>query len=310
MMIFDFIDKELNEQIDKRNLLLKCMENISETIENIQNIDNTDILFDILENLKDSFEAINSNIKNYNEIKDNNAIYENYKDEISKNDDKVYNFLNYYISNCNFTFLSTNAIHETPKDKTNVDVDDEVEVKTETETKADVEPEADVKTEAETKADIEPEAETQSTEPVESISDNKILLISEKQNLVYLPYLLSDIEKLLNDNKDKYTDLQDVIEKNYIVPLNRFKNPIFSRFKEAFSLMRNKEKAPLPQCLDLALELSFNSLLNPAIIAACKNLDELDIYLDYLESNELDKFTIFEIKYEVMPIKKSSKKGF
>jgi len=51
------------------------------------------------------------------------------------------------------------------------------------------------------------------------------------------------------------------------------------------------------------MELSRLRNLHPAVIAACKNLDELDIYLDYLNNNELDKFTIFNIQYDILPIK-------
>ena len=45
----------------------------------------------------------------------------------------------------------------------------------------------------------------------------------------------------------------------------------------------------------------FNYKLNPIIIAACRNLDELDIYLDCLETNQLYDFKCFEIKFEVLP---------
>ena len=45
----------------------------------------------------------------------------------------------------------------------------------------------------------------------------------------------------------------------------------------------------------------FKYKLNPIVIAACRNLDELDIYLDCLENNELYDFKCFEIKFEVMP---------
>ena len=48
----------------------------------------------------------------------------------------------------------------------------------------------------------------------------------------------------------------------------------------------------------------FQSDLNPAVIAACRDLDELDIYLDCLDDNELDKFSCFKIKYNVKPTKK------
>ena len=52
----------------------------------------------------------------------------------------------------------------------------------------------------------------------------------------------------------------------------------------------------------------FQSDLNPAVIAACKDLDELDIYLDCLDDNELDKFSCFKIEYNVPPTKKGKKR--
>ena len=127
------------------------------------------------------------------------------------------------------------------------------------------------------------------------------MVISETQNKVFLPYYVEDIEKKLKNSK--YQNLQQVIDSEYIVPLSKYKNAIISRFKEAFNLMRTKEHASISDSLSLALELTFNSLLNPAIISACRTLDELDIYLDCLNSGELDKFNIFEIKYEVLPTK-------
>ena len=133
-----------------------------------------------------------------------------------------------------------------------------------------------------------------------TISDNKVLLISELQNKVFLPYTVDELQQQLKENK-KYSNLKEIIENEYIIPFDRYKNSIISHFKEAYNLMRKKEHSSITDSLNLALELSFNNLLNPAIITACKNLDELDIYLDYLSSNELDKFNLFEIKYEILP---------
>ena len=134
----------------------------------------------------------------------------------------------------------------------------------------------------------------------DTICDNKTLLISEIQNKVLLPYRVSDLQKELKKS-NTYKNIEEIIENEYTFTLDKYKNAILSRFREAFNLMRKKENSSILDSLDLALELSFNSLLNPAIISACRNLDELDIYLDYLNSNELDKFDLFEIKYEILP---------
>lgn len=141
-----------------------------------------------------------------------------------------------------------------------------------------------------------------SEKPEETLKDNAVLLISEKQQKVFLPYLVHDLNEKLDSNPN-YSTIEEIIEAEYTVPLSNYSNPVISRFKEAYTLMRIKEKASLLDSLDLALEVSFNSLLNPAVITACKNLDEFDIYLDYLESDELDKFKIFKIQYEFMPLK-------
>lgn len=134
----------------------------------------------------------------------------------------------------------------------------------------------------------------------EGPKDNDTLLISETQSKVVLPYKISDIEKFLDKNK-KYKTIQEVIDGEYTFPIDKYKNSSKSRFKEAYNLMRKKEKASVFDSLSLATEVIFNSSLNPAVITACNNLDQLDVYLDCLSSNELDKFNYFKVKYEIMP---------
>ena len=130
------------------------------------------------------------------------------------------------------------------------------------------------------------------------------LFISEKQKVVILPYKVKDLEKLLDD--DNYSSIQDIIDKEYTIPYNNYKNPSTARFKEAYKLMKNKERATTKEAFDLATELMKKYNLHPAIITACNNIDELDIYLDYLENNELEKFDIFKIEYDLLPRKKST----
>lgn len=133
------------------------------------------------------------------------------------------------------------------------------------------------------------------------IKDNNTLLISEKEQLAFLPYKYQDLEKIYKNSNGKYSSTQDVINKLYIIPLSRFKNSSISRFRESFNLVKNKENGSILKALELGLELMFKYNLNPIVISACKNLDELDIYLDCLDSNELFKFDCFEIKFEVNP---------
>ena len=46
-----------------------------------------------------------------------------------------------------------------------------------------------------------------------------------------------------------------------------------------------------------------NDRLHPAIISACRNSQELNTYLDCLEDMQLNDFKIFDIKYEISPMK-------
>jgi len=136
---------------------------------------------------------------------------------------------------------------------------------------------------------------------LEGDGNNHTLLISEKDQKAYLPYYYSDIKDIYENNKDIYKNTLQVIDKKFILPLDLFKNSSFSRFRESFNLMKYKEKKPLLKCFDLAFELMFHYELNPIIISACRNLDELDIYLDCLEQNDLADFDCFNIKFEVPP---------
>ena len=133
-----------------------------------------------------------------------------------------------------------------------------------------------------------------------SICDNKTLLISEETQKVYLPYTIEDVMKKLKSSEE-YQTVQEVVDKEYTLPLSTFKMPIISRFKEAYRFMRTKENSSVYAAVDLALELMFNSNLNPAVIRAAKDLKELNIYLDCLYENEVEKFDCFKIVYKVLP---------
>ena len=127
------------------------------------------------------------------------------------------------------------------------------------------------------------------------------LKISYMENLVYLPYTLSQLSEIYNKNSHRYFDLEDTFKKNFIVPLNLYSNSSVARFKEAYKLIRKKENGSVGKAVSLGLELFFNYNLHPAIISASKNLEELDKYLKCLDSKETDKFDCFKIIFEVSP---------
>ena len=127
------------------------------------------------------------------------------------------------------------------------------------------------------------------------------LIISEVHKKVILPYNVEKLTNILLVNSSKYKSLNDIIDKLYTKPLKYYKPSAFSRFRETYTLMREREKASFLKSFSLALELFGTYNLHPAIITACKNLDQLDIYLACLEDNTLSDFHFFDIKFEVRP---------
>ena len=132
-----------------------------------------------------------------------------------------------------------------------------------------------------------------------NLEDNNTLVISEEDGKVYLPYTKEDIKNEVLQNKG--TKISEVIEDKYVLPLDKYKNSMRARFREGYNLMYRKEGKSRKNAILLGIELMFETNLHPAIISACKNLEELDIYLDCLEDNELEKFSCFKIIYKSLP---------
>lgn len=133
-------------------------------------------------------------------------------------------------------------------------------------------------------------------------ASNNCLIISDEDQKVYLPYSFEEVDKRFQSYSNKYDSITDLIEKEYIKPASFYKNPFTARFREAYKLMRRRQHGSIGAALALGVELAFETHLHPAIITACKNLEELDIYLDCLDDNELDKFSCFDIIYKSVPV--------
>lgn len=96
---------------------------------------------------------------------------------------------------------------------------------------------------------------------------------------------------------------QDVINKEFILPLDYYiKHSVIARFRESYSLVRDRESKSVIDAFKYALDIMFKYELNPAIIAACKTQEQLEHYLSCLERKKLDEFTDFEIKFEINPL--------
>lgn len=128
------------------------------------------------------------------------------------------------------------------------------------------------------------------------------LVISETQKKVIFPYNMNTVQDILLKNDKQYNSIQDIIDKIYTKPIEYYKFSSFARFKEAYRLVKYKERGSTFKALGLAFELLGNYSLHPAIITSCNSLDELDIYLACLEENSLNDFHFFKIKYEIPPV--------
>ena len=141
-----------------------------------------------------------------------------------------------------------------------------------------------------------------SVEIDKSIKNNGTLLISEIQNKIFLPYTVQEVEEIVKDQSNKYSTSQEVIESVFTRQFTDYKHQFICRFKESIDLITKREHRSYLDGIKLGTELFGKRCLHPAIISACKSVDELDIYIDCLEKNELDDFKIFKIEYEMLPM--------
>lgn len=320
----------------KENLLANTIEMITSP-SYVVNPEDKDTLENILESYKNSLNLSKNNIHS---IEDLSALFESIKqmndeeildkledfnakvletnDVLLKNNSEILHTLELDLpKNISCEVILENEIENTANVSVSIDSSSEdnltEKLESNTESTINVDSTSNIVMESNTK--IEPTSSTLENK-VQKIKDTQkpesncstlknfkenTLIISEKTKKVFLPYNLNCIESLFKNNPNKYSNLENVIEKEFTLPLEQFKSPSISRFREAFKLIRNKENGSIKESLDLAMELFFNYNLHPAIISACKNLDELDIYLDYLAENETEKFNCFNIEFEALP---------
>ena len=165
------------------------------------------------------------------------------------------------------------------------------EYKNESETPTEVQ---ENKIETETQIEVQKEDNT--------IKNNSVLLVSELQNKVILPYTCAEIEEIIKDKNNNYSTPQEVIDNIFTKKLTYYRDSMFSRYREAYNLAFYRCNCSRLDAIKLGFEVCRKRFLHPAIISACKTLEDLDVYLDCLNKNELEEFKIFEIKYEIPPL--------
>ena len=123
----------------------------------------------------------------------------------------------------------------------------------------------------------------------------KVLIINRKKGIAILPYSISDLDEVFLDNPEKYSSIQDIIDKEYTISLNDYENTSISRYKEAFKLAKDKSNYSFSQAANFAKNLLIETRISTLLIAAFKDVKELEFYLECLNSNQIDSFTSFKI---------------
>ncbi len=135
----------------------------------------------------------------------------------------------------------------------------------------------------------------------EKVETNGTLFISEVKGKVIMPYTKEEVLTILKEHPQEYLNAQEVVDKVFTRDFSSYHHQAISRFKEAYDLVTKREKYSKTDGINLGIEMFGKRLLHPAIITACRTLDELDVYIDCLEKNEVDDFKIFDIEYELTP---------
>lgn len=298
----DTLNNILNQQRQLKKTLFLYLEKLSESLSNATDTHDTTSLISCLETIKKNFENIKENIDKIKELKKylldslkldffDPIYFEKYNKDFKSLFNKISEDNIFY-----YTFMESILKHMTvnfPDFNSNTikDISNNIEL-TPNVVSEKVLDETDIKNKIN---------KLQNNINHENLHLNEnVLLVSEKNKNVVLPYSTVELEIFFSDHPEKYSSIQDIVDKEYTLPLKYYKHAAISRFKEAFYLARKKSKLSFLKSLSLANEVFFNSNLNPAIITACRNVDELYIYLSCLDDNALDKFNCFKIVYDTI----------
>ena len=301
------LDDITEKEAKTRDIIVNFINNLNDSISDIQNDKSNVEFLQLLSEVQDVFEKINDNIKMTHDLKLTSS-------EIS---DKIIELLINIESNPN-----NPALYEAPiQDLKNLindfsqkseSVKSKVllnDIKIETFLQKSIVKkylssfDIEVNISSKQNSSIKP---TDSTFQISTnIDENDTLLVSEKKKKVFLPYTQKEISLYLEQYPNEYSSAEDVIKKEFILSLDYYmKHPVLARFREAYSLIRDRESKSIVDALKFALDIMFHYELNPVIIAACKTQEQLENYMSCLEKNNLDNFKDFKIKFEVSPLHK------
>lgn len=302
------LNNTLTSQRTTKKTLLSYLEKLSNSMYENFNSYNTDNLLYLINEAQSIFECIKSNINKTLELKSSLRKFSQVESSNTEDYEKFNTEFNLWLENVNTTNSNyLNFIKDYEK-FINPITNENTSTSEITETEEIIEPplETDITSEKieiisepqdETTSNIEIEknSETQNETTTETNSLENILKIDEVSQIAVLPFSSSDLEELFSDDPEKYSSLQDIIDKEYTVSLKDFENTAITRYKEAFKLAKDKSNIPLTQAITFAKRFLGEQDIEPIIIAACKNIEELDYYVECLNSNNLNNFDYFKI---------------
>lgn len=314
------LDEIINKETETRDVIVNFINNLNDSINNMENSKSNPEFLQLLSEVQDIFEKINDNIKMVHELKlayseisdnivellikiesnpDNKKIYideiqklkdminefatqnEEIKSKVLLNDIKIDTFFQKNIVKKYLSSFDIELNLSTVSESLNKPSNDEHVVNSKV---------INIK-------------DTKTSVISEDLEENNTLLVSEKAKKVFLPYTKSEISLYLEQYPDDYKSPRDVIKKEFVLSLDYYmKHPVLARFREAYSLIRDRESKSVLDAFKFAIDIMFHYELSPVIIAACKTQEQLENYMSCLERNKLDEFTDFEIKFEVNPL--------
>lgn len=324
------LDEIISKESRTRDIIVNFINNLHDSISDVHNNDSNSDFLTLLTEVQNIFEKINENIniiqslkKDSSNILDNIVkllIYveehpddnDNYSNQVQQLKDNINDFsiknedvkskilLNdikidtFFQKNIVKKYLATfdTEIHLNNSSSLNFSNEENIKFNNSTLEKSEIKNVNNTKL-----IHFEKENETSKFE------ENNTLLVSEKLKKVFLPYTKHEISLYLEQYPDSYTSFEDVIKKEFVLSLDYYmKHPVVARFRESYSLIRDRESKSVIDAFKYAIDMMFRYELNPVIIAGCKTQEQLEHYLSCLDKNRLDDFTDFNIKFEVNPL--------
>jgi len=141
-----------------------------------------------------------------------------------------------------------------------------------------------------------------------SYNSNKLIITD---SYAILPYTKKELDFYFNSYKSEYSSLDDVINKEFTKIYNiSYSNSYINRFKEIYNLLRNKEQLDFFTSFRQAFKFMYNAKINPIAVSACKDYEQFNIYISFIDKPYDNVILPFKIIYNISPTKLGKHKLF